>query len=169
MPTFTHNRRTVQKGDDNLSGLFHHGAKIQTFIARFKIYDNEQIPAFREQVRGVLGESDAGLLYVGFNEALNNAIAHSQALNNPVQPILVKLVIIKGKIIIIRIKHQQGGFSGNQLLTAIRTIRGDPFETVVDKESQRGLMLIDAIFDKVCYSRNGREIMMVKLLREKAG
>ena len=151
-----------------MSALFSQSAKPQKIIARFEIYDNKHIPIFREQVRALLddnSESDGGLLYVGFNEAFNNALYHSCALESSEDTIRVKLNIKANNSIIIRIKHQGHDFPGNQLLTCVKELGKDPFAMMLDRESGRGLLLVNAIFDKVYYSKNGKEIMMIKRMR----
>jgi anti-sigma regulatory factor (Ser/Thr protein kinase) len=131
---------------------------------KLRIDDVDQISVFREQIRSGLENvagGDAGLIYVGFNEALNNAVLHSGAQK---KPITVKLNVIAERILVIRIKHQGLGFSGNQLLAVIRDQEKNSFEAVLDQESSRGLLLINSIFHKVHYNRDGTEIMIVKYL-----
>lgn len=131
---------------------------------RFSIRETSEIPLLREQCRSLLADlagGNPGLLFVGFNEALNNAIFHSGAQGTPVN---IKFNTITDRILVIRVKNQGQVFPGNEILSRIQNPDKNPFEAVLDQESCRGIPIIKSIFSKVLYNRDGTEIMMIKFL-----
>lgn len=95
-------------------------------------------------------QGQPSLMEVALNEAVNNAIKHGHA------KVKLRLNVIAGKRLVVRVKDQGGGFAVNEQLTRMTT-RVDNWQ-----ENGRGLMVMQASADYVRYNRRGNEVLLVK-------
>ncbi len=105
-----------------------------------------------EYIRKMLRDKP-GLMEVALNEAVNNAIEHGKA------SIKLKLNVIAGKRLVVRVKDQGAGFPGQTLLAK------DEKDFEFD-ESGRGIMIMKASADYVRYNRCGNEVLLVKHIEQ---
>lgn len=97
-------------------------------------------------------------VYVGFEEALRNAMVHGNK-SDPDKEVTVETAIEGNKVTII-VEDEGEGFDPESL--------PDPtLEENLLKESGRGVYLIKHLMDEVSYQNGGRRVVMVKYLDRK--
>ncbi len=114
----------------------------------------------RARIRNVLGDVagyEAGKVFIALGEALNNAAREST-------DIRVKLNLL-GRRLVIRVRDSGAGFDGNRFVQSVsqRGISG-VFEERLGAEGGRGIMIMLSWMDRVVYSRDGREVLLMKRL-----
>lgn len=114
----------------------------------------------RARVRNVLGDVagyEAGKIFIALGEALNNAAREST-------DIRVKLNLL-GRRLVIRVRDSGAGFDGNRFVQSVsqRGLSG-VFEERLGAEGGRGIMIMLSWMDRVVYSRDGREVLLMKRL-----
>lgn len=116
---------------------------------------HDQISQIRPIIKAFLEPFDhEGLhLEIGINEALNNAFYHS-----PKQGYLqMQLCLYRNHTLIIRIHDNGLGFQvGEKLAT---------YDFNTDNEGGRGLLLMQAYFDRMIYNHNGNEVLLAKKMK----
>ncbi|HWR45382.1 ATP-binding protein [Sporomusa sp.] len=117
----------------------------------------EALTALRPQMRQiftVLAGPDTGKVEIIFNEAVNNAFRQGSKVRVKVSRI--------GKKLVLRVKDSGHGFAGNLLLNSLNSQAMDElFDEKLIDESGRGLLIMKAMADDVCFNRQGNEIMLV--------
>lgn len=107
------------------------------------------------------------MVEVAINEAVNNAYFHgvggSVRRNRTVR---IRLAVYKRNRLLVRVKDDGEGFSGNDILQKIRD--GGKISSLVEplRECGRGILIIHHVADFVCYNRRGNEILFVKRLSQ---
>jgi serine/threonine-protein kinase RsbW len=97
-------------------------------------------------------------VYVGFEEALRNAMVHGNK-SDPDKEVTVETAIEGNKVTII-VEDEGEGFDPESL--------PDPtLEENLLKESGRGVYLINHLMDEVSYENGGRRVVMIKYLDKK--
>ena len=114
----------------------------------------------RVRVRNVLGDvagDEAGKIFIALGEALNNAAREST-------DIRVKMNLL-GRRLILRVRDEGAGFDGNRFVQSVsqQGLSG-VFEERLGAEGGRGIMIMLSWMDRVVYSRDGREVLMMKRL-----
>lgn len=117
----------------------------------------EELPELRLQVRKVLAGlagGAGGKVELIFNEAVNNALRSSDQVR-------VRMCRI-GQRLVLRVKDYGTGFAGNE---AVRRLGAqslcEQFEDRLTAEHGRGLLIMKALSERICYNRQGTEIMLV--------
>lgn len=114
----------------------------------------------RARVRNVLGDvagDEAGKIFIALGEALNNAARESM-------DIRVRLNLL-GRRLVLRVRDEGAGFDGNRFVQSVsqRGLSG-VFEERLGAEGGRGIMIMLSWMDQVVYSRDGREVLLMKRL-----
>lgn len=98
------------------------------------------------------------LVEVALNEAINNAFRHgAKKVKKPF--VSVKLRVLNGRRLIMRVKDSGNGFCTAGMLEGLR--RGFPEREWMD-ESGRGIRIIGHVMDLMKYNGKGNEILLVK-------
>ena len=114
----------------------------------------------RARVRNVLGDvagDEAGKVFIALGEALNNAARESTEIR-------VKLNLL-GRRLVLRVRDDGAGFDGNRFVQSVsRQGVAGVFEERLGAEGGRGIMIMLSWMDRVVYSRDGREVLLMKRL-----
>lgn len=86
---------------------------------------------------------------VALNEAVNNALCHGAG-----KRVIIKLGIIGGKRLVIRVKDKGGGFAAGKYL--------ESEEEDLFSESGRGIYLMKMLTDCLRYNKKGDEVLLMK-------
>ncbi|HWR08005.1 ATP-binding protein [Sporomusa sp.] len=110
-------------------------------------------PRMRQIFTGLAG-ADTGKVEIIFNEAVNNAFRQGSKVRVKIRKI--------GEKLILRVKDSGHGFAGNLLLHSLCSQDMDQlFDEKLIDESGRGLLIMKAMADEVCFNHQGNEIMLV--------
>ena len=93
-------------------------------------------------------------MVVAFNEAINNVLENNNLSSNEV---CIKLNILKGRRLIIRIKHSGNTFNGNDYLKKVHS-----YDLNYDAENGRGIFIMKNLTDYMTYNKNGTELLLMK-------
>ena len=104
-------------------------------------------------IRSALQDNSTTMV-VAFNEAINNVLENNNVLSSEVS---IKLNTIKGRRLIIRIKHSGNTFNGNQYLHKVNS-----YDLNYDAENGRGIFLMKNLTDYMTYNKNGTELLLMK-------
>lgn len=117
----------------------------------------EALTALRPQMRQlftVLAGEATGRVEIIFNEAVNNAFRQGNKVR-------VKISRI-GRKLILRVKDSGHGFAGNLLLNSLCCQDMEQlFDEKLIDEGGRGLLIMKAMADEVCFNHQGNEIMLI--------
>lgn len=131
-----------------------------SFPIRLELHRFGEYNRLRERLRNLLSSvanEEAGKISIALGEALNNAVRESMDMR-------VKLSLF-GHRLVIRVKDSGPGFDGNHRVEAFaRSEPGRIFDERLDAEGGRGIMIMLSWMDKVIYSRNGNEVLLMKRL-----
>lgn len=131
-----------------------------SFPIRLELHRFGEYNRLRERLRNLLSsvaKEEAGKISIALGEALNNAVRESMDMR-------VKLSLF-GHRLVIRVKDSGPGFDGNLRVEEFsRSESGRIFDERLDAEGGRGIMIMLSWMDKVIYSRNGNEVLLMKRL-----
>jgi len=134
-----------------------------SFPIRLELHRFGEYNRLRERLRNLLSsvaKEEAGKISIALGEALNNAVRESMDMR-------VKLSLF-GHRLVIRVKDSGPGFDGNLRVEAFsRSESGRIFDERLDAEGGRGIMIMLSWMDKVIYSRNGNEVLLMKRLPDR--
>ena len=99
-------------------------------------------------------QDNSTTMVVAFNEAINNVLENNNVLSSEVS---IKLNTIKGRRLIIRIKHSGQVFNGNKYLQTVNRYAFDH-----EAESGRGIFLMKTLTDYMTYNKTGTEVLLMK-------
>ena len=110
----------------------------------------------------LLKETQAAMLEVAVNEAVNNAFRHGS-----IGRVSLKMRVINGRLLVMRVRDDGPGFDVSRILARLE--KHDCFSVAAHAsnplpESGRGLFLMQAIADKVRFNQQGNEILLAKKL-----
>ncbi len=132
---------------------------------RLELQRADEFRRVRARLRKLLQEvagDEAGQIGIALGEALNNAARESADLR-------VKLDLF-GRRLVIRVRDTGPGFDGNRFVrTFSRQGLAEAFENRLAAEGGRGIMIMLSWLDRVIYSRDGREVLLMKRLGCRAG
>lgn len=112
-----------------------------------------------EYFKHLLGDGASSML-VAFNEAVNNAIEYGcRDTEHPV--VSVRIGIIKGRRLIIRVKDSGGGFKLDRSLCLAINVEKVLAESIL-AESGRGILLMKQFSDQIFYNRPGNEVLLMR-------
>ncbi|BBB91179.1 MAG TPA: ATP-binding protein [Methylomusa anaerophila] len=94
------------------------------------------------------------LFEVAVQEALNNALHFAKA------KVSIKINLLCGRRVVVRIQHWGLGFSGNTVLNTIEKDFAIQIENRLMDESGRGLMIMKAGTHCACYNKDGKEVLL---------
>lgn len=104
-------------------------------------------------IRSALNDNSTTMV-VAFNEAINNVLENNNLSSNEV---CIKLNILKGRRLIIRIKHSGNTFNGNDYLKKVHS-----YDLNYDAENGRGIFIMKNLTDYMTYNKNGTELLLMK-------
>ena len=104
-------------------------------------------------IRSALNDNSTTMV-VAFNEAINNDLENNNLSSNEV---CIKLNILKGRRLIIRIKHSGNTFNGNDYLKKVHS-----YDLNYDAENGRGIFIMKNLTDYMTYNKNGTELLLMK-------
>lgn len=103
---------------------------------------------------------DSGGMEVALNEAVNNALMHGcDGIKNT--RVTVKLDVIKGRRLIVRIKDCGGGFERKERLEN-KAVFLESCCSGSMEESGRGVHIMQMLTDYMCYNKSGNEVLLMK-------
>ena len=118
-------------------------------------------PRISQVLRQII-PSQAAMLEVAVNEAVNNAFRHGS-----IGRASLKMRVINGRLLVMRVRDDGPGFDVSRILARLE--KHDCFSVAAHAsnplpESGRGLFLMQAIADKVRFNQQGNEILLAKKL-----
>lgn len=128
--------------------------------------DAEGFCAVRDRIHGFIRSvlrQEQSIFEVALNEAVNNALAHGLPEDKQLL-ITIKLNIIGGNRLIIRVKDNGPGFCVATMAKELDGCSEVPFIQRLTAESGRGLLMMKALADYMRYNRQGNEILLMKKL-----
>ena len=148
---------------DDCTGVCVHINGRPTFPVRLELHRADEFRRLRARLRNLLAEvagEEAGQIGIALGEALNNAARESAELQ-------VKLALF-GHRLVIRVRDAGPGFDGNGFARKLsRQGLGEAFDERLGEEGGRGIMIMLAWLDRVRYSRDGREVLLMKRLERR--
>ena len=133
---------------------------------KFSFKDMEGYKYVRDSVSKFLKDTmieNYLLVDVAINEAVNNALLYSDKQKRHF--ITLSLRKTKDTKLIIRIRDEGSGFSGNQRLKELQANTDKIIEQNLFGESGRGLFIMHLVTDYMTFNKQGNEVLMVKNLK----
>ncbi len=131
-----------------------------TFPVRFEYHRYGEFDRIRVRIRELLwaiSSQYAAKVEIAVGEALANAARESM-------DVRVKVSLF-GSRLVIRVSDGGDGFSGNQTVTAYRSVdMEEAFLARLYAECGRGILIMMSWMDEVIYSRKGNAVLLVKRL-----
>jgi serine/threonine-protein kinase RsbW len=124
-------------------------------ILQYCLQSIEQFAALREHIERTMERicgDKAFAPILAINEAVNNALTHGKGVWSG--EVKLRIHVYQGRLLLIRIKDSVNGF-----VPAVVSTSDDLWQ-----ENGRGLLLMRAMMDKVCYNRLGNSVLLVKKL-----
>lgn len=125
------------------------------------------VAEYLQQTLQGLPEDQVILTEIALNEAVNNSFRHG-TMKERGSCVLLKLAVVDGKKLVIKVKDNGGGFNANERLAMMRepNPEADSFGLLPDPllESGRGIYLMWTAMNIIRYNSKGNEVTMVKLI-----
>lgn len=109
-------------------------------------------------LRLILLKEPSFFLVVALNEAINNALFHSDV--QPVEVWVKIRVSNHNRKIFIRVKNNGSGFDGNARLKELKDNPSAQFDHRLFEDGGRGILIMNSICDKVIYNQKGTELLL---------
>ncbi len=97
------------------------------------------------------------LIDIAVNEALQNSIDH----RTPDTDVYLSIKIMDTRIFLVQVSNEGDAFDVEFLKLKARK---EDWESGRDEDSGRGVMIMHKVFDKVIYSKNTTEVLMLKYI-----
>jgi anti-sigma regulatory factor (Ser/Thr protein kinase) len=118
----------------------------------------DDVSTLHERIRQILerwDESENRNLEVVINEAINNVLLHGSGDG------YLRLRMFKGRRIVIRVKDCKLGSDAGDVLQQYQAKSAEDLLQLVTEEGGRGILLMKLFTDRIFYSQDGSEVLLV--------
>ena len=127
-------------------------------------YIRKGVSEYINEALSNLSQSQAILMEVAVNEAINNALKHGTNQKKNANLVTLKLFILNNRQLIMKVRDSGEGFPGNEILEALPIKQCFISEEAL-KENGRGILIMKSATDKLKYNHKGNEVTLIKNLR----
>jgi len=134
--------------------------KIRGLRDHYQFHFNgiSDVSGLHERIRQILelwAPMQVGRLEIVANEAINNVLLHGSGHG------YIRLRRVEGRHIIMRIKDSKEGSTAGHILCQYDAQAPEDLLQTMKTEGGRGILLMKQLTDRICYSRDGSEILLV--------
>lgn len=124
-----------------------------------------ELQELRQQIDPIAAQFMPTCLYiVALHEAMTNALKHGTT-KGKAQLVHVSIHLIGQHWFMVRIKDSGSGFNGNERLQQLKCNIDDAFGKQLYKTSGRGLAIMLAASDRICFNQKGNEVLLAKRIQ----
>lgn len=136
--------------------------KFSRILLQSKFHGLTELQELRQQIDDIAVQYMPLCLYIiALHEAMTNALKHGTT-KGKTQLAHVSIHLIGQHWFIVRIKDSGSGFNGNERLQQLKLNIEDAFEKQLYQTSGRGLAIMLAASDRICFNRKGNEVLLAK-------
>lgn len=136
---------------------------MKEHMLQVHVSDYQEFKQVRQGVLTILRtllQTQHSAMEVALHEAVNNAFHHG---SNPEHPMVtIKMDVICGKRLIIRVQDNGKGFTASDYVQGVKA----DYEAILDEkvlaESGRGISMMKLLSDYICYNHQGNEVLLMK-------